>query len=135
MALSPVVAAGTPAGDARDRAHPIIVEEPMRRTAVLVWILLLLTVSVSWAQGDPPTVFSPQPTPTIAATPTPESVELPKPMGGWWKAAQQLAARYGWWVAVGAILLLVPLYFLWKVGEEVAEEEAKNVAARVRRGA
>jgi formylglycine-generating enzyme required for sulfatase activity len=107
----------------------------MRRTVVLILVLLLLTLNLTWAQTASPTPSSPLSTPTVTVTPTPRPVELPDPVGGWWKATRQLAVRHGWWVAVGVISLLVPLYFLWKVGEEVAGEEAKNVATRLRQGA
>jgi hypothetical protein len=103
----------------------------MRRTAVLVSVLLLLTVNLTRAQTEPPTSSPPQSTPTVVATPTPEPVELP----GWWEPARQLVARYGWWAAIPAALILVAVYLLWKVGEEVAGEEAKNVATRLRQRA
>ena len=56
-------------------------------------------------------------------------------MGEWWQAATQLFARFGPWAAVSSLLLLALFAFLWKVGGQVADEEAKGVAVRLRQGA
>ncbi|HET89582.1 MAG TPA: NACHT domain-containing protein [Chloroflexi bacterium] len=105
-----------------------------RKTVLLIPLLLFLVGGLVQAQTPPPTPSSPLSTPAITVTPTAEPVELPSPVGGWWKTAQQLAARYGWWAAIGVICLLIPLYFFWQVGKEVTDEEAKSIAARLRRG-
>ncbi len=73
-------------------------------------------------------------TPTLTPTPTPEALELPGAPGEWWKLSTQLFSRYGPWACLGLVALLIPLYVLWKIGEEVAGEEAKGIAARLRKG-
>ncbi|MFQ6101349.1 MAG: formylglycine-generating enzyme family protein [Anaerolineae bacterium] len=101
--------------------------------SVLTGLLLLLYVAVAWAQATPPPPDSPLATPTIS--PTPEPLTPPGSMGEWWSLATQLLARFGPWAGVGLILVLGVLAFLWKVGGEVAGEEAKSLATRLRRGA
>ena len=114
----------------------------MRRVAILMLIFLFLLLAWNSALARTlslSTSSSPVPTPTSsispAPTPTQERLALPGSVGDWVKTAQGLISRYGPWAAIGIICLLIPVYFLWKVGEEVAEEEAKGIASRLRKGA
>jgi formylglycine-generating enzyme required for sulfatase activity len=103
----------------------------MRKTAAVVLILLLLLVwSSACAQAPPPMTSPLSPVPT----PTKEPVTWPGPVGEWVKTATQLYTRHGLWATIGVICLVVPLYFIWKVGKQVADEEAKSIAARLRTG-
>ena len=113
----------------------------MRRVIILVAIaFLVILIWGSRLVQIPPTVDpanSPILTPTLFRSPTatPEPLILPGSMGEWTETAVQFISRFGPWVATVFIVLLVGVYFLWKVGEEVVEEEAKGIAGRLRRGA
>jgi len=99
----------------------------MRRivTFGLVSIFLLVTYTAARAQTPPP---SPLPTPT----PTPEPPELPGALGDVQKLLQFIRT-VGPWTALGLLLLLGLVAFVWKVGGELTAEGAKKAAEGIRR--
>jgi hypothetical protein len=115
----------------------------MRRIVYLTPVLFLLLLGANLARAQTSPLPSPTPpltsraAPALSLTPTatPEPLELPGAPGEWWKAGAQLLRRVGPWAAGGLLLLAIPLYFLWRVGEQVAGEEAKSAATRIRQGA
>ena len=119
----------------------------MRKMMILTILTISLALTASLcvptrgltlAQTPPPPtspLSTPTPDPTITPTSTPEPLTFPGPIGEWWETATQLFSRFGLCATIGLILLLIVLGFLWKIGEEVAGEEAKSIAARLRQGA